>query len=419
MKRVLFFLAFLCFSTLSFSQIEVCSTCKVKSIKRAVEMADSGATIVVKKGLYKENSIVITKPLILKGIGKPIIDGENKGYVIEVKSDKVTIDGFVVKNVGSSYTKDYAAIHLYRCDDFVLINNTLENVFFGFLIEKSHQGIIKNNTVSSYAEHEHNSGNGIHLWHCDSVLIEGNECFGLRDGIYFEFVTNTLIHSNYSHDNLRYGLHFMFSNKNEYHHNHFKKNGAGVAVMFSKFLKMHHNIFEDNWGNAAYGLLLKEIYDAELTNNQFKNNTTGINAEGSTRVNYTNNNFEENGWAVKIKGACYSNIFTQNNFINNSFDLSYNSNLNDNSFNSNYWNDYAGYDLDRNGVGDVPFRPVKLFNYVVNKTPESIVLMRSLFIDIINFSEKVSPVFTPDEIKDNTPLMRKIPFELNLKIYKP
>jgi nitrous oxidase accessory protein len=43
-------------------------------------------------------------------------------------------------------------------------------------------------------------------------------------------------------------------------------------------------------------------------------------------------------------------------------------------------------------------------------------LMRSLFIDIINFSEKVSPVFTPDEVKDNSPLMKKVPFNLNLDI---
>ncbi len=414
MKYFFLFLFLIIFSAFSFSQLEVCNTCSIKSIKQAIKIADTGATILVKKGIYIEDSIIIKKPLTLKGIGKPVIDGKKKGYVIEVNSENVTIDGFVIKNVGVSYTKDYAAVHLYKSNNFKLLNNRLETVFFGFLIEKSDGGIVKNNIVSSNAQHEYNSGNGIHLWHCDSVEINGNECFGLRDGIYFEFVTNTLIHKNTSHNNLRYGLHFMFSNNNEYHHNHFQKNGAGVAVMFSKFLKMHHNIFENNWGNAAYGLLLKEIYDAELRNNEFRNNTTAIKAEGSTRVNYSNNNFVENGWAVKITGACYENKFTLNNFVNNSFNLSYNSKINDNSFNSNYWSDYSGYDLDRNGVGDIPFRPVKLFNYVVNQTPESIVLMRSLFIDIINFSEKVSPVFTPDEVKDNTPLMKKNPFQLKL-----
>ncbi|PIV19508.1 MAG: nitrous oxide reductase family maturation protein NosD, partial [Flavobacteriales bacterium CG03_land_8_20_14_0_80_35_15] len=98
---------------------------------------------------------------------------------------------------------------------------------------------------------------------------------------------------------------------------------------------------------------------------------------------------------------------TNNNFLNNAFDLSYNSELNDNFFNNNYWSEYTGYDLDKNGIGDVPYRPVKLFSYIVNKTPETLILLRSLFVDIINFSEKVSPVFTPDDLLDNKPLMKK------------
>ncbi|PIX06134.1 MAG: nitrous oxide reductase family maturation protein NosD, partial [Flavobacteriales bacterium CG_4_8_14_3_um_filter_35_10] len=103
----------------------------------------------------------------------------------------------------------------------------------------------------------------------------------------------------------------------------------------------------------------------------------------------------------------YQNKFTNNNFLNNAFDLSYNSELNDNFFNNNFWSDYTGYDLDKNGIGDVPYRPVKLFSYIINQTPETIVLLRSLFVDIINFSEKVSPVFTPDNLLDEAPLMRK------------
>ena len=114
-----------------------------------------------------------------------------------------------------------------------------------------------------------------------------------------------------------------------------------------------------------------------------------------------------NGWAVKIIGACYDNVFSQNNFLNNALDLSYNSKINSNSFDRNYWSEYAGYDLDRDGIGDVPYRPVKLFSYIVHNTPETIILLRSLFVDIINFSEKVSPVFTPDNLLDNNPLMRR------------
>ncbi len=268
-------------------------------------------------------------------------------------------------------------------------------------------GIIRNNIISGEGKKEFYSGNGIHLWHCKNITITNNEVFAVRDGIYLEFTDNSLAAFNNSHNNIRYGLHFMFSNNNSYKKNTFSNNGAGVAVMFSKNIKMIDNIFELNCGSSSYGLLLKEIYDAEIIGNRFLKNTIAINVDGSSRINYLLNTFEQNGWALKVTGGCYSNQFRNNNFISNSFGVSFDSKLNDNLFINNYWNDYTGYDLDKDGLGDIEYRPVKLFSFIINKYPESIILMRSLFIDIINFSEKVTPIFTPDLLVDSQPLMRK------------
>ncbi|MDF1547031.1 MAG: nitrous oxide reductase family maturation protein NosD [Bacteroidales bacterium] len=409
MKNILTALIFCLINANAYTQvIKVCPDCKINSIAQALKIAKNGYKILIEKGLYSERNIIIDKSIQLIGAGNPVIDGDNKGEIITIKADNVSISGFTIKNVGTSYTEDNAAIKVVKGNFFTISNNTLENVFFGITIEKSKHGIIENNNISSTATQEYNSGNGIHLWHCDDIKVKNNQLHGLRDGIYFEFVTNSSISGNISKNNVRYGLHFMFSNDNEYFENTFVNNGAGVAVMFSKNINMHHNKFIKNWGSSSYGLLLKEIYDAEITDNLFEQNTIGIHAEGSTRINYKKNNFINNGWAIKISGACYTNKFTKNNFVSNAFDVSYNSKLNDNVFDNNYWSEYAGYDLDKNGIGDVPFRPVKLFSYIANKTPETIVLLRSLFIDIINFSEKVSPVFTPDNLLDNNPLMQEI-----------
>ena len=400
-------LLLLCFTSFA-QQIEVCKTCTNTTIEAAIAIAKPHDIILLEDGVYNESDILINKPITIKGSRNAIIDGKKKGYIFKIKSDSVTIKGITLKNVGKSYTKDFAAIYVSRSKYFTFEDLRIENVFFGLLIEKSHFGLIKNNHISSNAVVEAGSGNGIHLWHSSNAKIENNKVHNLRDGIYFEFVTHSKVINNISFDNLRYGLHFMFSNNDEYHNNNFRNNGSGVAVMFSKFIRMTNNSFKKNWGTASYGLLLKEIYDAEIEHNIFEENTTGIKIEGSTRINYKNNDFIRNGWAIKIAGACYTNKFNRNNFLHNSFDISYNSKLNDNNFDSNYWSDYTGYDLDKNGVGDVPYRPVKLFSYIVNKTPETVVLLRSLFVDIINFSEKVSPAFTPDNLLDNNPLMKKI-----------
>jgi len=409
MKYILvFFVAILMANSTIAQSLEVCKTCPISTLKDGIAQAKDFDTIVVQKGTYREHDILVNKPLTIIGKDYPMIDGELKGEIITIISDNVTVDGLFIINVGSSYTEDYAAIRVRKSKNFVIKNLVLEKLFFGIYIEKSHHGKVFHNKIIGDAIEEYNSGNGIQLWYSHHIEIEHNYVEHVRDGIYLEFSDDCIIKNNVSALNIRYGLHFMFSNDDTYQDNTFENNGAGVAVMFSKKIKMYNNTFKENWGTASYGMLLKEINDAEIIGNTFEENTIGINIEGSNRIVYKHNNFKNNGWAIKVKGACYTNTFKENNFLYNSFDIAYNSKINDNEFDRNYWSSYTGYDLDKDGVGDVPYRPVKLFSYIVNRTPETIILLRSMFIDIIDFSEKVSPVFTPDNLLDNHPLTKKI-----------
>jgi nitrous oxidase accessory protein len=409
MTRILYFIILIFIShSLLADTINVCGTCAYKSITQAVNDASDGDTILVESGTYYESNIVIDKRLAIIGLSQPVIDAEENGFIFDVSADSIVVKGFTLNNVGKSYTKDYSAIHTYNADNFVIEDNVFNNPFFAIHIERSKNGIIRNNEINGVAKEEHNSGNGIHLWHSAKIRVNNNTIEGMRDGIYLEFVKNSEVMNNISINNLRYGLHFMFSNDDKYEDNLFENNGAGVAVMFSKYIYMRNNIFRYNWGTASYGLLLKEINDAFIYGNVFEQNTIGINAEGSNRVSYENNTFSSNGWAIKFLGACYGNKLHRNNFMYNAFDISYNGGINGNLIDKNYWSEYTGYDLDKNNIGDVPYRPIKLFSYVVNRTPETIILLRSLFVDIINFSEKVSPMFTPDNLKDYHPLMKPV-----------
>ena len=388
--------------------IEVCPKCPINTIAQAIAKAKKGDTIIVQKGTYPENNILLDKPITLIGKDRPIINGQFKGSILKIQADSITIKGFRLANVPFKATEEQAAILLDKSKKFLIEDNIMDQVCFGVLLRKGRDGIIKNNKISSNATQQYNSGNAIHLWSCKNIKIIGNEAANCRDGIYIQFSSKSYIEGNYCYKNLRYGLHFMFSDDNEYYRNKFSENGAGAAVMFSKRVKMVGNTFQDNWGPSSYGLLLKELYDSELVGNTFYRNTIGINGENCTRMKYNENNFTENGWGISIRGGCYQNDFWDNNFFNNTFDVAYDNNVNDNKFRSNYWSDYTGYDLNKDGVGDVPYRPVKLFSYISNRTPESIVLLRSLFIDIMNFSEKVAPVFTPENLIDETPRMEPV-----------
>jgi len=407
LKRVLFFLLIVLGGNKGFAAIiPVCGSCEINSIQNAINLANRFDTIAIQSGVYSEGTIIVDKPLHLLGYDWPILDGEEKNEILRIFADSVTIEKLLFKDVGVSYLHDNAAISLERITYCRIINNRFEKAFFGIYAKKSSYCLIEGNEIIGDAKLEMSSGNAIHLWYCNNMVVKNNKALKHRDGIYLEFVDDSEIRGNTSEGNIRYGLHFMFSNRDNYIDNTFRNNGAGVAVMFSKNIEMINNIFEMNWGTASYGLLLKEIYDGKIEGNRFSKNTIGIYGEGANRLQIVRNVFSENGWALKILGSCFDNIFTQNNFIGNTFDLSTNSSRNYNSYEGNYWSEYNGYDLNRDGFGDIPYRPMKLFSYLVTTVDPSIVLLRSFFIDIINFAEKVTPMFTPASLIDNQPLMK-------------
>lgn len=390
--------------------VSLCCVQAIQSqdLQKQISMAEVGDTLLL-TGLYKVAELYVDKPISL--VGDAIIDGQSKGSVLIIKANDVHVSGLFFTGVGHSYTEDYAAIKIIESSNISIENTTIENAFFGIHIEKSKDVRINNNYIDGKAINQHNSGNGIHAWHSENLSITGNHLQHLRDGIYFEFVSNSQISNNKSVDNIRYGLHFMFANNNTYYHNLFQYNGSGCAVMFSKEIKMNANRFLNSLGAHAYGLLLKEVTDLVIENNRFEHNTIGINAEGLNRIQYLNNTFYANGWAIKFRGACYTNLFRKNNFLYNTFDVSYSGEVYDNKFELNYWSQYNGYDLDKDNIGDLPYQPVKLFSVLVNKTPETLILLKSLFVETLNYAEKIVPVFTPNKLKDYQPVLLPYPYD--------
>ena len=411
-KTTILFFFIICIVT----QTAVCKTIivgkskNVSSIHKALALAVYGDTVLVTAGIYKEGNITINTSIVFKGINNPVLDGENKYEIISIKSNNVIVDGFKLQHAGRSGIDDIAGIKIYNVRNVTITNNILDDTNFGIYTQYGNKCLIKNNTLISYGTEELQSGNGIHCFKCDSMLIIGNTIQGHRDGIYFEFVSNSMIWRNISTGNVRYGLHFMFSQDNNYVTNLFKNNGSGVAVMYSHGVKMFNNYFEENWGDAAYGILLKDISDSYIEGNHFKKNTIGIHMEGSSRIELQRNEFINNGWAIKIQASCDNNVITKNNFSGNTFDIGTNGSLVLNTFNGNYWDKYEGYDLNKDKVGDVPYHPVSIYSMIIDNNPSALMLFRSLIVSLLDKSEKILPTVTPENLKDDYPHMH--PFSL-------
>lgn len=380
----------------------------ISTVQEGINRAQPHDTLFIKKGTYREFDIEIDKPLTLIGEEGSIIDGEKKGFVFIITADSVTLKKLEVRNSSSGFIKDFAGIIVENANHTVLEQLTLTNNYFGIYVARSQGIIIRDNLITASGQRETSSGNGIHLWSSENVHITNNVVTGHRDGLYLQFAKNATITHNTSRDNIRYGIHFMYSDSCHYEANIFRNNGAGVAVMYTSNTEIINNVFEDNWGSSAYGLLLKEINRSHVEGNRFANNSVAMYLEASSRNTITGNTFTQNGWAVKLMANSTDNMFSGNNFIANSFEVSTNSRQHFNTFDGNYWSQYEGYDLNKDGIGDVPHRPVRLFSILIERQPQALLLLRSLLVDILDAAETLMPHLTPKTLIDENPKMAEI-----------
>ena len=378
----------------------------VSTLKEGIKAAKDGDTVLLTNGVYKEGNIIIDRAIHLIGIGAPVLDGNHKNEILTVTGKNILIRGIHFVNAGYSSMNDYAAIKIIDASSINIENNIITNTFFAIHVANTVNSTIRNNTITGNSKSEHLSGNGIHMWKCGNIMIENNSIQGHRDGIYLEFVTQSTIKKNLSENNVRYGLHFMFSHDNSYLSNIFRANGAGVAVMYTKNVRMENNVFEKNWGASSYGILLKDISDSQIENNTFIQNTVAINMEGSSRIEIGNNIFKGNGWAVKVQSSCEDNTFHHNNFYGNSFDIATNGSVSLNRFYNNYWDNYAGYDMNKDGIGDIPYHPVSLYSMIVEQNPHSLMLLRSFMVSLLDKAEKAIPSLTPENLIDKKPMIK-------------
>ena len=390
------------------TSVVVSPTGAVRTIGEAIRNAPPGARIVVQAGVYREPTIVVTHPVTIVGEPGAVLDGEEERQIMTVQADDVTIRGLEFRRVGTSHIEDRAAIKVQDATNCVIEDNRIEDAFFGIYLARVDRCRISRNRLHARKGRESASGNGIHLWTSNHVTIEANEITGHRDGIYLEFVHESDVRDNVSENNLRYGMHFMYSDDCRYVRNTFRRNGAGVAVMYTKRVVMTDNRFEGNWGSASYGLLLKEILEPELTGNRFARNSVGLLVDGVTRLRAAHNQFIENGWAVKLLASAQDGRFTGNEFLRNSFDVATNSRETTTSFAGNYWDDYEGYDLDRDGTGDVPHHPVKLFSLLIAQNEPMLITLRSPFVTLLDLAERALPSITPETLVDASPSMRRL-----------
>ncbi len=415
MFHLIFIFSFLIYSSYRANDIiDVCyKNCIFINIQDAINKSKPNSKIYIHDGIYNlEQEILIEKPiqLIAKDSNfQVILDAHQKQNVIYIKNtENVEISGLTLKNAGYSDIKEYAGIYAENSKNCKFLNNKIQDSTYGIYLARTHNSLIQKNQILANFKKEVQSGNGIHIWNGHFNILEENFIEGHRDGIYFEYSQDLKVIKNISQKNLRYGIHFMFCHNSHITENKFIYNPTGTALMYSRSLILLENEFSHSFGNSFMGMLLKEIDQSVIKNNLFYRNTTAIYFENSNRNQIETNQFIKNSIALEVMGNSYYNQFTNNKFKENLFDVFTNSKANENVYTKNFWDKYKGYDLNKDGLGDVPYKPVSLFGFWVSKNPSLAVLIKSPIVEFLELLERVFPSLSPENLQDESPLMREI-----------
>lgn len=379
-----------------------------RDLPAAVDRAAAGDTIRVEGGRLA-GTLVILKPLTLIGINHPTIDAGNRGTVVRLAAPGIVFSGFRVARSGASLLDDDAGV-LVTAPGVTVSDCVLQEVLHGiYLIHADRFRLLRNRISGKGWLNDENRGNGIHLHASGDGTIEGNAIEVVRDGVYFNYASRNLIAGNRA-TRLRYGLHYMWSHDNRFLDNEFRDNVGGAAIMYSHGIVFERNTFAHHRGFRAHGVLFKDVERCRAAGNRFLDNTEGITLDGAIENRFEDNLVAGNDAAIVEYASSEGNVFTGNAFVANGTELrevgQRSSTLWDEGGRGNYWSSYAGYDLEADGIGDVPHRPENLFDYLEGQRPLLRLLTFSPAAAAVRNAESAFPVFRQRQTVDRFPLMR-------------
>jgi nitrous oxidase accessory protein len=387
-----------------------------QTVREAIAAAQPDDTIRVQPGTYN-GQITLDKSLTLEGIGKPILRGSGQGSVVTVTADRCTIRGFLIEHSGNDLTAEDSGL-LLRSNDNRIEANELRDVLYGIYLYHSARNTIRGNTIRGRRDLEAGErGAGLHIWNSPDNRIEENTIAEARDGIYVQSSPRNVIRRN-NVSKLRYGLHYMNSDDNRFEENTFSHNVAGAAIMYSRRIELRRNAFAHNRGFSSFGILFQDCEDSVAEENAIVDNATGIFMEALRRSVFRRNVIAGNDLAIQMFQNADRVLLARNNFIDNLSPLHLvgkrsNTEWQENG-RGNYWSDYEGYDLDSDGVGDVPHKVQNVFQYLEGNFPRLRLYLNSASAQALAGAEKTFPIIKGSSERDAAPLMNPEKIEIPL-----
>lgn len=382
------------------------------SLQQAIAVAAAGDTLQLLDGVYY-GPVVIERRLTLEGSGHSVIDGGGEGSVLTVKAAGTVIRNLRIRNSGTDLSTEDSGVFITREADRTLAEgNTLDANLIGIYLKGPRDAIVRNNRITGRKDLRMSErGNGIHLWNTPGSIIEGNAVRYGRDGVFVTTSNNNIFRNNTFRD-LRFAVHYMYTNDSEVSGNISQRNHAAYALMYSSNLKIFNNQSIDD---RDRGLFLNYANHSTIKGNSVVGGAEKCVFIYNSHFNRIEGNvFRQCRIGVHFTAGSEDNQITGNAFIANRTQVKYVGTRHlewSVDGRGNYWTDHTAYDLNGDNIADKPYQPNNLVDQIVWRHPMAKVLVNSPAFQLLQWAQSQFPSLYPGGVIDSAPLMQEPRFD--------
>ena len=381
------------------------------NLARAVAAAAPGTTLCLAPGRHA-GPVTVRRRVTLRGPRTAVIHSGGQGTTVSLEAAGAALIGVSVDGSGGRFDRLDAAVRV-RADDVRVENVAVRRALFGLLVEQARRVALRGNEISGWPQKALGlRGDGIRIWEVRDSRIEDNHLRDSRDLVIWYSPGNRIVGNLVERG--RYGTHLMYSHGNQLEDNRYRENVVGVFIMYSSDLRLRGNVFARSAGAAGVGLGLKESGNITAQDNWFLANQVGVYLDTSPLHLDEHNHFVGNVFRLGDTGLVFHGVAARNHFHGNHFGdnrshvrVEGRGDAQDAVWRGNTFDDYMGYDLDGDGVGDIPYALRSLSANLVAREPTLAFFHGSPALGFVELIGRIVPLLQPRTLLvDPQPRMR-------------
>jgi len=351
--------------------------------------------------------VLVDKPLTLEGEPGAVVVGDGAASTITLEAPDSAVRGLTIRGSGVSLERMDSGVFVGKeADRAVVEDDRLEQNLIGVFLWGPHDAVARRNTIVGRSDlHLNDRGNGVQLWNTPGSRVEGNDVSEGRDGIFVTTSNHNVFRGNRFRD-VRFAVHYMYTNFSEISGNVSVGNHVGYALMYSHHLSVSGNVSDHD---RDHGIALNYTNDSAFQGNVVRGGEKCVFIYNANKNRFRDNWFEGCRIGVHFTAGSERNEIAGNAFVNNETQVMY---VGTRSLDwsvkrrGNYWSDNSAFDLDGDGIADAAYRPNDVIDQVIWRYPAAKLLMNSPATQVVRWAQSQFPAIHPGGVIDSAPLMR-------------